>query len=393
QHRLGRGPARQRRRPAQDRRLQRVQGRGGQPDPRAGGGVGRPRHHRQCHRARILPLEDEPGGDRRSGRGRADGPRAAAPARRRRRPQGRRAAVRLRRRRAHHRPGAGRRRRVHGGMSAAMAMGDLRGKVAVITGAGSGFGREFARVAAGAGMAVVLVDVQADALAETAAALEAGGTTVMQRRLDVADGHALQTLAHDAWARFGAVHLLFNNAGVGTTGMVWEASVQDWEWVLGVNLWGTIHGVRAFVPRMLEAAAGDPGYRGHVVNTASVAGLVDPPLTGPYNVAKHAVVSLSETLYQDLSLVGHRVGCSVLCPSWVGTGIARADRNRDPRAVRTRTRAAAVGQALVDKAVSSARTTAADVARLVFEAIAERRFWILPHPQALDAVRARHEAL
>src|SRR5690606_21783800 len=174
---------------------------------------------------------------------------------------------------------------------------------------------------------------------------------------------------------------------------VWEASVQDWEWVLGVNLWGTIHGVRAFVPRMLEAAAGDPGYRGHVVNTASVAGLVDPPLTGPYNVAKHAVVSLSETLYQDLSLVGDRVGCSVLCPSWVGTGIARADRNRDPRAVRTRTRAAAVGQALVDKAVSSARTTAADVARLVFEAIAERRFWILPHPQALDAVRARHEAL
>lgn len=278
-------------------------------------------------------------------------------------------------------------------MSAAMAMGDLRGKVAVITGAGSGFGREFARVAAGAGMAVVLVDVQADALAETAAALEAGGTTVMQRRLDVADGHALQTLAHDVWARFGAVHLLFNNAGVGTTGMVWEASVQDWEWVLGVNLWGTIHGVRAFVPRMLEAAAGDPGYRGHVVNTASVAGLVDPPLTGPYNVAKHAVVSLSETLYQDLSLVGDRVGCSVLCPSWVGTEIARADRNRDPRAVRTRTRAAAVGQALVDKAVSSAKTTAADVARLTFEAIAERRFWILPHPQALDAVRARHEAL
>ena len=278
-------------------------------------------------------------------------------------------------------------------MSATAAMGELRGRVAVVTGAGSGFGREFARLAADAGMALVLVDVQADALAETAAGLEATGTTVMQRRLDVADGDAMQTLAHDAWARFGAVHLLFNNAGVGTTGLLWEASVQDWEWVLGVNLWGTIHGVRAFVPRMLEAAAKDPGYRGHVVNTASMAGLVDPPLTGPYNVAKHAVVSLSETLHQDLSLVGERVGCSVLCPSWVGTGIAKADRNRDPRAARTRTRAAAVGQALVDKAVASAKTTARDVARLTFEAIAERRFWILPHPQALAGVRARHDAL
>ena len=278
-------------------------------------------------------------------------------------------------------------------MSANPAMDDLRGRVAVITGAGSGLGREFARVAAGAGMALVLVDVQADALADTAAALEATGATVMQRRLDVADGDAMQTLAHDAWARFGAVHLLFNNAGVGTTGMVWEASVQDWEWVLGVNLWGTIHGVRAFVPRMLEAAASTPGYRGHVVNTASIAGLVDPPLTGPYNVAKHAVVSLSETLYQDLSLVGDRVGCSVLCPSWIGTGIARADRNRAPGSPRARTRAAAAGQALVDKAVSSARTTAAEVARLTFEAVAEGRFWILPHPRALEGVRARHEAL
>src|SRR5690606_1273611 len=184
----------------------------------------------------------------------------------------------------------------------------------------------------------------------------------------------------------------FNNAGVGTTGLLWEASVQDWEWVLGVNLWGTIHGVRAFVPRMLDAAKADPDYRGHVVNTASMAGLVDPPLTGPYNVAKHAVVSLSETLHQDLSLVTAQVGCSVLCPSWVGTGIAHADRNRASAAPAS-TRAAAVGRAMVEKAVSSAKTTAADVARLTFAAIAQRRFWILPHPQALEGVRARHEAL
>ena len=278
-------------------------------------------------------------------------------------------------------------------MSAGPAtMGPLRGRVAAITGAGSGFGREFARIAAGEGMALVLADVQADALAATVAELEASGATLMHRRLDVADGPALQALAHDAWARFGAVHLLFNNAGVGTTGLLWEASVPDWEWVLGVNLWGTIHGVRAFVPRMLEAAKADPGYRGHVVNTASMAGLVDPPLTGPYNVAKHAVVSLSETLHQDLSLVTAQVGCSVLCPSWVATGIAHADRNRAAAAAAP-TRAAAVGRAMVEKAVSSAKTTAAEVARLTFDAIAGRRFWILPHPQALDGVDARHAAL
>ena len=270
-------------------------------------------------------------------------------------------------------------------------MGALHGKVAVITGAGSGFGREFARLAAGEGMALVLADVQADALEGTVAELEAAGASLMHRRLDVADGEAMQTLADDAWERFGAVHLLFNNAGVGTNGLVWEASVQDWEWVLGVNLWGAIHGVRAFVPRMLAQARADAGYRGHVVNTASMAGLVDPPLTGPYNVSKHAVVSLSETLHQDLSLVTAQVGCSVLCPSWVDTGIAAADRNRTSAAAPTR--AAAVGRAMVEKAVSSSKTTATDVARLTFEEIAERRFWILPHPQALDGVRARHEAL
>ena len=273
-----------------------------------------------------------------------------------------------------------------------LPMGALQGRVAVITGAGSGLGREFARVAAGEGMSLVLADVQADALAATVAELETGGAAVMHRCLDVSDGKAVEALARDAWDRFGAVHLLFNNAGVGTTGLLWEASVQDWEWVLGVNLWGVIHGVRAFVPRMLEAAKADAGYRGHVVNTASMAGLVDPPLTGPYNVSKHAVVSLSETLHQDLSLVTAQVGCSVLCPSWIGTGIARSDRNRASGAPPA-TRAAGVGRAMVEKAVSSAKVTAGEVARATFGAIAGRRFWILPHPQALDGVRARSEAL
>ena len=191
-----------------------------------------------------------------------------------------------------------------------MKIETLRGKVAVITGTGSGFGREFARIAAEEGMSLVLVDVQADALAETVAGLD--GIDILQRTLDVTDGVAMEALAADAFTRFGAVHLLFNNAGVGCTGLLWEATTRDWEWVLGVNLWGTIHGVRAFVPRMLANAKADPAYRGRVINTASMAGLIDPPLMGPYNVAKHAVVSLSETLHQDLSLVTDQIGCSVL---------------------------------------------------------------------------------
>ena len=266
----------------------------------------------------------------------------------------------------------------------------LKGNVAVITGAGSGFGREFARIAAAEGMALVLVDVQADALADTVAGLD--GSDILHRVLDVTDGAAMETLAADAFARFGAVHLLFNNAGVGSTGLMWETTVQDWNWVLGVNLWGTIHGVRAFVPRMLDAARADPAYRGRVINTASMAGLIDPPLMGAYNVAKHAVVSLSETLHQDLSLVTDQVGCSVLCPSWVGTGIADAHRNRthdDP----TRSRAAALGAAMVQKAIASARVTAVDVARMTFDAIASDRFWILPHPQAVQGVLPRAHAL
>ena len=271
-----------------------------------------------------------------------------------------------------------------------MKIETLRGKVAVITGAGSGFGREFARMAAAEGMALVLVDVQTDALAETVAELE--GSDILHRTLDVTDGPAMDTLAADAFTRFGAVHLLFNNAGVGSTGLMWEATTRDWEWVLGVNLWGTIHGVRAFVPRMLANAKADPAYRGRVINTASMAGLIDPPLMGPYNVAKHAVVSLSETLHQDLSLVTEQIGCSVLCPSWVATGIAKSHRNR-PHDDPTRSRAAALGGVMVEKAIASAKVTAIDVARLTFDAIANDRFWILPHPEALEGVRARAAAL
>lgn len=272
-----------------------------------------------------------------------------------------------------------------------MSMHDFGGKVAVITGAGSGFGREFARLGAELGMSLVLADVQTDALQAIRGELEAGGTRVLARVLDVADAAQVDALAEAAEAEFGDVHLLFNNAGVGTAGLIWENSLADWQWTLGVNLWGVIHGLRAFVPRMLESARRSPGYQGHIVNTASMAGLVNPPASGVYNVSKHAVVSLSETLYHDLGLVTGQLHCSVLCPFYVPTGISQSQRNRPSEFGNASplTRSQRVAQAMLDKAVSSGKVSAEDVARMTFDAVREGRFYIASHPRALDGVRVR----
>jgi len=197
-------------------------------------------------------------------------------------------------------------------------------RVAVITGAASGFGREFARTGAQLGMRLVLADVQKEALAETAAELEAQGAEVITQICDVRKGEQVEALGRTAMTSFGAVHLVFNNAGVGAGGLVWESTQADWEWVLGVNLWGVIHGVRVFTPLMLASARQDPAYEGHIVNTASMAGLLNPPTMGVYNVSKHAVVSLTESLYHDLSLVEAPIGASVLCPYFVQTGISQS---------------------------------------------------------------------
>ena len=205
---------------------------------------------------------------------------------------------------------------------------DFKNKVAVLTGAGSGFGLECARIGAQRGMKLVLADVQQDALNKATAELTATGAEVLALQVDVSDVSQMEHLAHRVQERFGAPHFVFNNAGVGAGGLVWENSVQDWQWVLGVNLWGVIHGVRLFTPMMLEAAQKDPAYRGHIVNTASMAGLLNAPNMGVYNVSKHAVVSLSETLYQDLALVTEQVSASVLCPYFVPTGIHQSERNR-----------------------------------------------------------------
>ena len=269
---------------------------------------------------------------------------------------------------------------------------NFAGKTAVLTGAGSGFGLECARIGARLGMNLVLVDVQQDALDAAAAEMRAAGSQVLACRVDVSNAAQMEQLGADVLARFGAPHLVFNNAGVGSGGLIWENSVQDWEWVLGVNLMGVVHGVRVFTPMMLDAARNDPAWRGHIVNTASMAGLLTPPNMGVYNVSKHAVVSLSETLYQDLSLVSDQVGASVPCPYFVSTGINDSHRNRPGALAADKpTRSQLIGQAMISKAVSSGKVTAAEVAQKVFDAVAAGQFYIFSHPQALGAVRTRME--
>lgn len=270
---------------------------------------------------------------------------------------------------------------------------NFSGKTAVLTGAGSGFGLECARIGARLGMNLVLVDVQQDALDAAAAEIQAAGSQVLARKVDVSNAAQMEQLAADVQQRFGAPHLVFNNAGVGAGGLVWENSVKDWEWVLGVNLWGVVHGVRLFTPMMLAAAKADPAWRGHIINTASMAGLLAPPNMGIYNVSKSAVVSLTETLYHDLHLVSDQISCSVLCPYFIATGIHQSHRNRPGElAADQPTQSQLIGQAMSDKAVGSGKMTAAEMAQKVFDAVAADTFYIYSHPHALGPVQRRLEA-
>ena len=274
----------------------------------------------------------------------------------------------------------------------------FKGQTAVLTGAASGFGLECARIAAREGMNVVMVDVQADALASAWAEVEALAALhdgrVIAHVVDVSKAEPMQALADAVQQSFGAPSLVFNNAGVASGGLVWENTVLDWEWLLGVNLWGVIHGVRLFTPMMLAAAAADPGFEGHIVNTASMAGLLSPPNMGVYNVSKHAVVTLSETLYQDLALVTEQVHAHVLCPFFVPTGIVASQRNRPAEMLDVDaqpTRSQLIGKAMSEKAVGSGKVSAADVAQKVFAALRENQFYIYSHPKSLASVQARME--
>ncbi len=269
---------------------------------------------------------------------------------------------------------------------------DFKGKTAVLTGAGSGFGLECARIAAQRGMNVVLVDVQQDALDAADAQIKALGAATLAFKLDVSSADQMQAMGKAVFECFGAPHLVFNNAGVGSGGLIWENTLKDWEWVLGVNVMGVVHGLRNFTPMMLAAAAADPTWQGHIVNTASMAGLLNAPNMGVYNVSKHAVVSMTETLYQDLQLVTDQVGASVLCPFFVATGIAQSHRNRPDELKGSKpTKSQLIGQAMTGKAVDSGKVSAADVAAMVFDAVAANQFYIYSHPKAIKSVQTRME--
>jgi NAD(P)-dependent dehydrogenase (short-subunit alcohol dehydrogenase family) len=275
---------------------------------------------------------------------------------------------------------------------------NFKNKTAVLTGAGSGFGLECARIGAKLGMNIVLVDVQQDALDKATAEItaEAGkfGGQVMSFRLDISKATEVEAMGQAVFAKLGAPHFVFNNAGVGAGGLIWETTLKDWEWVLSVNIMGVAHGVRVFTPMMLEAAKKDPNYLGHIVNTASMAGLLNAPNMGVYNVSKHAVVALTETLYQDLKLVTDQISASVLCPFFVSTGISQSHRNKPLDAINASakpTKSQLIGQAMSDKAVGSGKVSAADVAQKVFDAIAADQFYIYSHPRALASVQTRLE--
>ena len=267
-------------------------------------------------------------------------------------------------------------------------MENLHDRVAVVTGAGSGIGRALAERFAGEGMRLVLADVEEAPLARAAEELRTAGAKVITVPTDVSRPDQVEALAERSFHTFGAVHVLCNNAGVGGGGLSWEASLQDWEWVLGVNLWGVVHGVRAFVPRMIAG-----GEEGHVVNTASVAGLLTAPGMGPYNVSKFGVVALSETMHQEFAAVGTKLRVSVLCPAWVRTRINESERNRPaglearPTSPQTEAMRQMVG-ALLDAGMDPA-----DVAAQVVDAIRAGRFYVLTHPDFTPLVRARMEGL
>jgi len=265
-------------------------------------------------------------------------------------------------------------------------MKQFRDRTAVITGAASGIGLELARRAAAEGMNLVLADIEHGKLEAAAATLGLPADRLLLQKTDVSREAEVAALADAAFARFGGVHLLCNNAGVGLTRVAWELTTADWEWVLGVDLWSVIHGVQHFVPRMLKQAEG-----GHVVNTSSVAGLLSTPGMAAYNVAKHGVVTLSETLYGELRAAGANIGVSLLCPAWVPTAIHESARNRPDRfgAAKPAAGLSAAYEERMASAVKSGRLTAADMASEVFAAVMEDRFYVIPHRKINNAIQLR----
>jgi len=270
-------------------------------------------------------------------------------------------------------------------------MDEFEGKVAVVTGGAAGIGLAMARRFGAAGMKLVIADIQPDALDESVAALRSDGLDAIGVVADVSDRAQVQAVADAAMEAHGAIHLACNNAGVGSGGLTWELTEADWKWVLGVDLWGVIHGVGIFTPLIIASGGG------HVVNTASMAGLTSPPYMGPYNVAKHGVVALSESMYLELQMAAPSVGVTVVCPGWVQTQIHNSMRNRPT-----------TGEQAPDSSVTEADAENLrnfigaliadglrpdDVAEQVFDAVAHNRFYVLTHPEWSGMVQRNTERM
>jgi NAD(P)-dependent dehydrogenase (short-subunit alcohol dehydrogenase family) len=264
-------------------------------------------------------------------------------------------------------------------------MRDLKGKVAVVTGAASGIGRAMADRFAAAGMKIVLADVEERPLSEARDAIAATGAETLAVPTDVSRFDQVEQLARRTFGAFGTAHVVCNNAGVAVNGPAWELTKADWEWILGVNLWSVIYGIRAFVPRLVEQK------EGHVVNTASIAGLIAAPGMAAYAATKHAVVGISECLHYDLQVAtGGAVNVSVLCPAWVNTRIVDSSRNRPASLTSDRpwSPQEQVAESWSRSAVA-AGIPPAEVAEKVFSAITEGHFWVLTHPNSKKIVEAR----
>lgn len=269
-------------------------------------------------------------------------------------------------------------------------MKEFKDKVAVITGAACGIGRGIAERCTQEGMKVVLADVEEQALARTEQDLRATGATVLAVRTDVSRAGDVEALAQKTLHAFGAVHLLFNNAGVGAGSTIWESTLADWQWVMGVNLWGVIHGLRIFVPMMLAQDT-----ECHVINTASVAGLLSYHPSALYQVTKHGVVALSEQLYYSLAQRTAKVKVSVLCPGWVSTRIMDSERNRPPelQGEPSKEPMSPEREAIIQEMRQAARAgmSPQQVADYTFKAIRAEQFYILTHPEFNPGVQKRME--
>jgi len=266
-------------------------------------------------------------------------------------------------------------------------------KTAVITGAASGLGREIAKLGSSAGMNLILVDFNSNSLDDAAHEISGAKSNSTQQirtfTADVSDIKKIRALGEMSQKDFGAPHFVFNNAGIARSGLCWEHTPEEWKSFLDINVMGVVNGIHVFTPMMLAAARADPDYRGRIINTASMAGLVSMPISAMYNVSKHSVVTLTETLYHDLSLLTNQVSASVLCPFFVPTNIDK--KASSPLSEEHQTPSQLIGDAFTAKAIAAGKVSSAQVAQMVFDALSKDQFYIYSHPGAVETFKTRSE--